>query len=160
MSFPSYVTFKFFVAVWSCPNVTLLKSTALPSVSVTVTSLSVSAFSSVSPFSFVIVIVPPLKSIVSPYPYSILLGCCFMLIDAVGLLNVTFKLAVKSCPFVALFMSVSVYVIVRFWSVVLSLLYPVTMLSVRAVGVFAPAFAYVTVYFILFVFIKSPSSVP
>ena len=89
----------------------------------------------------------------SPYPYSNLLGCCFILIDVVKLLNVTFKLAVKSCPFVALFVSVSVYVIVKLCCATFVLLYPVTILSARATGVFAPAFAYVTVYVILLSFI-------
>ena len=102
VSFPSYVTFIVFVAVLSFPNVTLVKSTVLPSVSVTFTLLSVSAFSSVSPFAFVIVIFPLLKSIVSPYPYCVFVGCVFIAIDCVGLSNDTFKFAINFCPFVAL----------------------------------------------------------
>ena len=113
MSFPSYVTFIVFVAVLSSPNVTLLKSTALPSVSVTFTLLSVSAFSSVSPFDFVIVIFPLLKSIVSPYPYSVFVGFCFIAIDCVGLLNDTFKFVLNVCVFVALVTSESTYVTVN-----------------------------------------------
>ena len=147
-----------FVAVLSSPNVTLLKSIALPSVSVIVTPLSVSAFSSISPFSFVTVIFPPLKSIVSPYPYSVLLGCCFILIDIVALFNVIFSGTVNICPFVALSISLSVYVIVKFCSATLVLLYPVTILSARTTGVFAPAFAYVTVYVILLSFINFDNS--
>ena len=41
------------------------------------------------------------------------------------------------------------YFTVKFCDVVLVLLYPVTISSVRSSGVFAPADAYVTVYFML-----------
>ena len=113
VSFPSYVTFIVFVVVLSFPNVTLVKSTVLPSVSVTFTLLSVSAFSSVSPFAFVIVIFPLLKSIVSPYPYCVFVGCVFIAIDCVGLLNDTFKFALNVCVFVPLVASESTYVTVN-----------------------------------------------
>ena len=49
----------------------------------------------------------------------------------------------------------SVYVTVKFWAVNDVLLYPATMLSVRATGVFAPAFAYVIVYIMLLLLIRS-----
>ena len=55
----------------------------------------------------------------------------------------------KAFPFVALSESLSVYVTVKFCSAIFVLLYPATMLSARTTGVFAPAFAYVTVYVIL-----------
>ena len=52
----------------------------------------------------------------------------------------------------------SAYVTVKFWAVNDVLLYPATMLSVRALGDVAPAFAYVTVYIISFSFINASSS--
>ena len=55
-------------------------------------------------------------------------------------------------------MSWSVYVTVKFWAVNDVLLYPATMLSVRAFGDFAPAFAYVTVYVISLSSINVPNS--
>ena len=76
-----------------------------------------------------------------------------MLIDVVALLKFTFSEVVNVCPFVALSTSLSVYVIVRFCCATFVLLYPVIILSARTTGVFAPAFAYVTVYVILLSFI-------
>ena len=72
--------------------------------------------------------------------------------------NVTSNVAVKLCPFVALSTSLSVYVTVKFCSAIFVLLYPATMLSARTTGVFAPAFAYVTVYVILLSFINFDNS--
>ena len=72
-----------------------------------------------------------------------------IVIPVISFDNVTSSVAVKLCPFVALSISLSVYVTVKFCSAIFVLLYPVTMLSARTTGVFAPAFAYVTVYVIL-----------
>ena len=81
-----------------------------------------------------------------------------IVIPVISFDNVTSSVAVKLCPFVALSISLSVYVIVKFCSATLVLLYPVTMLSARTTGVFAPAFAYVTAYVILLSFINFDNS--
>ena len=77
--------------------------------------------------------------------YSVLVGAVIA-IDFTELVKFTCKLAVKSCPFVKLSASASVYVTVKFWLWTVVALYPVTIESSNVCGACAPAFAYVTVY--------------
>ena len=106
------------------------------------------------PLAVVTVIVPPAKSKASPWLYISFVGAVIAILSTTSE-SVTFNVALKSCPFVKLFTSVSVYVTVRFCATILVSSYPATMLSVKDTGDWSPPFAYVTVYVILLSLIKS-----